>query len=110
MKLTRLLFFFFVLMLGCFLSVPATAESSNETTPEEILNRFLNEWLVKQDVDESVKFFTSDKEYETEIRNVFQVADGEQFDIDEWTRKVLTMWLFEDHGLVETLGHGDPRA
>jgi hypothetical protein len=30
--------------------------------------------------------------------------------IQEWASRFLTLWLIEDHGLVNELGHGNPEA
>jgi hypothetical protein len=72
----------------------------------EFLNNFLHTWLVEQDIDKAVGYFDN-KKLDENTRKVFSV-NNPSFDINIWTRKILTMWLSYDHGQMELYGHGEP--
>jgi len=70
------------------------------------LNSFLFDWLVAQDVEKAV---TATDIALAEVAEMgYKVAD--QTTLEQWKRKWLTMWLYRDHGQVNSLGHGDPSA
>jgi hypothetical protein len=80
---------------------PAGAGQTSETRPP--VDAFLEVWLLKQDPVAARQQFVSVQhvlDNTPELRSLAEATD--------WIQRVMTMWLFADHGLVTQLGHGDP--
>jgi hypothetical protein len=72
---------------------------------QETVNSFLTKWIVQQDIPAAVQFVNAQA-----LREEFadwQVSFEER-DARLWAEKFLTLWLVEDHGRVNQLGHGFP--
>lgn len=69
---------------------------------------FLTQWIIEQDIDKAVAHIDAGGDYQKAMRELFEIKD-DKFDFETWVRKVLVMWLYEDHGEAGALGHGDPR-
>lgn len=69
---------------------------------------FLKTWLIDQDIDKAVAYFSQSDEYANTIKSVFDIPPQEPFDLNLWLRKSLVMWLFANHSKADLLGHGDP--
>jgi hypothetical protein len=84
-----------------------TFQSETLTVPIEVreaAERFLNTWIVKSDVEAALGFVIPD-ELHHQLEDEKLTSDQEFV----WARKFLTLWLIEDHGLVNEKGHGVPR-
>jgi hypothetical protein len=83
-------------------------QSDKRAVPIEVRDateKFLNTWIVKSDVEAALGFVIPEE--------LHQQLRGEDLSTDqefEWARKFLTLWLIEDHGLVNEKGHGIPRT
>lgn len=74
------------------------------TAPEVVVTRvltFLQIWLEKQNIGEAAGFIDWNG-----IKQQFPDATKEP-DVVRWGRKFMTMWLADDHGRVNRLGHGN---
>jgi len=100
----------FTLFFGSYSSVQAqTLTSSPQELQEakEFFDEFLETWLVKQDIDKAISHVSLDDEYKQALlESVEQIPQN--FDLNLHTRKILVMFLVEDHGSLEALGHGNP--
>jgi hypothetical protein len=74
----------------------------------EALTTFLTKWLVERDIPAALQFVSI-----ADVANQLSASKGASAGEEEaslWAQKFLTLWLIEDHGLVNELGHGIPAA
>ena len=69
----------------------------------DIAEKFLDTWIVKANVEAALGFINPE-ELHQQLRHE-DLGSNEQL---VWARKFLTLWLIEDHGLVNEKGHGVP--
>ncbi|OFW34652.1 MAG: hypothetical protein A3J28_06885 [Acidobacteria bacterium RIFCSPLOWO2_12_FULL_60_22] len=68
---------------------------------------FFETWIVKQDLDTANSFFDQNS-ISNQIKATARSKVAPDINVSQWTKSVLRMWLLQDHGLVNKLGHGDP--
>lgn len=86
------------------LSASGVAEARQSSEPNPI-NDFLQQWLVKQDVEAAASRFSIPHL----SRQLGVSVSGDGF-TSRWIARALTMWLAEDHGAIAAMGHGDPSS
>jgi hypothetical protein len=92
------------LMVAWLLSLPATGIGQTaEAWPP--VDAFLEMWLLKQDPVGARQQFVSVPHI---LNNTPELRSAEE--ATDWIQRVMTMWLFADHGIVTQLGHGDPAS
>lgn len=67
---------------------------------ENTVRDFLNAWIVERDVDKAVTYVNT--QIITEQLRPFGFNEQQS---DDWAKKFFTMWLVEDHGLINLAGH-----
>lgn len=78
--------------------------------PEALLQearKFLDAWIARGDIAGSVEFISVD-----EIKKQFGTDDPavqSRAALTAWSKKMLTMYLVDDHAAINGAGHGDPR-
>lgn len=95
---------------------------------KDTIQRFFDNWLVKQDIPAALQFLDlqalAAQEFRTSEpslgKNVgaelgMESQNGEkdaklEAAVRTWAEKFLVLWLVEDHGLVNQMGHGIPLA
>ncbi len=66
---------------------------------------FLVNWIVEPNLDRALEYV----DIESFVSHLAARTEGKRPDYRVWARTLLGMWLLEDHGLVNELGHGLPR-
>ena len=72
----------------------------------DLLRRVLDDWLTKRALDAVL----SNVDLDSIARELTDASGGASIDPALWCRKFLAMWFVADHGVVNQMGHGDPRA
>ena len=82
----------------------AQGQAATPRSPRRVLDTFLDLWIVRRDIDGAMQLadVPSITRLWTEARHVDSPNPA------MWVKTVLGMWLLEDHGLVNALGHGMP--
>jgi hypothetical protein len=82
-----------------------TGTSDVPVDVRETAERFLGAWILKANIEEALGFVDTE---ELQKQQLHQDLGGQEVLV--WMRKFLTLWLIEDHGLVNEKGHGVPRT
>lgn len=98
-------------VLSVFLiTSPVLSQSADPKVKEATtyFESFLKTWIVDQDIDKALTYFDKNSKFENELRNAFGIPSHIKFDLELWLRKTLIMWLYRDHAIMDSLGHGNP--
>ena len=71
----------------------------------EALKAFFTKWLVQRDIPAALQF-VSIADVAKQVSNSNDASARKEASV--WAQKFLMLWLIEDHGLVNQLGHGMP--
>ena len=71
----------------------------------EVIEAFLRKWIVERSINGALEFIQID-----EISKQLNALNLDSNVTRSWIGKFLMMWLVQDHGLVNKLGHGLPNA
>lgn len=85
--------------------IPHAKESCVGLQP--VLESFLKQWIISRRIDSAIDI-ADIEEIRLQLDEWREGANVEVPDARDWMRRVLLMWLIEDHGTVEALGHGYP--
>jgi hypothetical protein len=70
------------------------------------IDQFLTNWVIKRDVNSAAQ----QVDLSAIQLQLNAWRPGVRTDASDWVKVILLSWLVEDHGMVESLGHGDPAA
>jgi hypothetical protein len=90
---------------------PPKEFSAEAIVPADLVeraNRFAELWMNKQNVAEAVTGYIDLANLHERLAGALRLADGGHEDVARWSRKMLTMYLVEDHAAVNAAGHGNP--
>ncbi len=94
-------------ILECVL-IASEAAGAGLPAPQVVLGRFatlFQTWLDDQQIENAVALVDWQ-----ELKNQFGDDGLQREQLIQWCRKFMTMWLSNDHGLMNRLGHCDLRA
>jgi hypothetical protein len=83
-------------------------KKETENVPQalkEVIEVFLKTWIVERNISEAFEFIQID-----EITKQLSALNLDSNATRTWIGKFLTMWLIQDHGLVNQMGHCFPNA
>ena len=82
----------------------AQVQPAAPRSPRRVLDTFLDLWIVKRDIDGAMQLV----DVPSITRLWAEAKHGNSPNPAMWVKTVLGMWLLEDHGFANTLGHGMP--
>ena len=90
---------------------PPTEGSAESLVPKDLVqqaNEFATLWLDKYDIRSAAETYVDSARLSEQVSGLRQNPGQAPLNVVTWSRKVLAMYLADDHAAVNAAGHGNP--